>query len=50
MEVVLEGGKFFLQKIYDGNSKKENSLKAFFKEFRKVIETADVVLEVVDAR
>lgn len=37
-------------KVYKGEKNTECSLRAYFKEFRKVIENADVVLEVVDAR
>lgn len=37
-------------KKYKNAATKEQSLKQYFKEFRKVIENADVVLEVVDAR
>ncbi|XP_014260076.1 guanine nucleotide-binding protein-like 3 homolog [Cimex lectularius] len=47
---IHESFKPLLQDEQPVFTKKEGSLKAYYREFKKVVEAADVVLEVVDAR
>ncbi|KAL5517372.1 hypothetical protein EMCRGX_G002910 [Ephydatia muelleri] len=39
-----------MAKVGDGTGRTDGSLRAYYKEFKKVVESSDVILEVLDAR
>eukprot|EP01101_Sappina_pedata_P006833 TRINITY_DN3498_c0_g1_i1.p1 TRINITY_DN3498_c0_g1~~TRINITY_DN3498_c0_g1_i1.p1 ORF type:complete len:585 (-),score=352.53 TRINITY_DN3498_c0_g1_i1:118-1872(-) len=52
-EMLDKGSKktnFETDKNYQARSNRETSAKSYFREFRKVVEGSDVILEVIDAR
>ncbi|XP_054740089.1 guanine nucleotide-binding protein-like 3 homolog [Anastrepha obliqua] len=50
LHAATHGEDNVVEKTYCSANSKEQSLKQYFKEFKKVVQNADVILEVVDAR